>query len=285
MQREEFRNEIHQYIDQVYSDFQAVQDRISEMYSIVHEIFKKNSIHFYYGFGSLLGIVRDKGMIPWDADIDILIPISDAKRSVEILQKELPEDYYVVSNFIDRDYYLCESRVCHKNHNPEVFHVDIFYLIGAPSDPDVLKRFDERVKRVFYYRAIRNQPISKGNTRRSRMVYYIKSMLKFFMHTEPNILYNKRCNDMLFKYDISKSEYCIVWAVGGEIFPTSIFEPPIIYEKDGFECYLPNNPDEFLRIRYSNYNEYLPVSNRFEEFYAGYKRLRETTRREQSEIE
>ena len=279
MQREEFRNEIHRYIDQAYSEFQSVQDQITEMYSIVHEICKKNSIHCYYGFGSLLGIIRDKGMIPWDADIDILIYVSEAKHFIEILQKELPEDYYVVSNFIDRDYYLCESRVCKKNHNPEVFHIDIFYLIGAPSDPDKLKRFDERIKRVYYYRAIRNQPISKGNTKRSKMVYYIKKGLKFFMHIEPDYLFNKRCNDLLFKYDIEKSEHCIVWAVGGEVFPVSIFEPPIVYENDGFECFLPNNPEEFLKIRYSNYKEYLPISNRFEEFYAGYKRLSRITRR------
>ena len=275
MQREEFRNEIHQYIDQAYSEFQKVQDQITEMYTIVHEICKKNSIHSYFGFGSLLGIIRDNGMIPWDADIDILIKISDAERFINILQKELPEDYYVISNFIDHNYYLYESRVCKKNHNPEVFHIDIFYLIGAPSDPDKLRRFDARVKRIFYYRAIRNQPIYMGNTKRSKMVYYIKKGLKFFMHIEPNKLFNKRCNDMLFKYDIGESEYCIVWAVGAEIFPLSIFEPPTVYKKGAFECFLPNNSDEFLKIRYSNYGEYLPVSNRFDEFYAGYKRLLE----------
>lgn len=275
MQSEEFRKEIHQYIDYAYSEIQEYQDLITEIYKVFHEICKRNQIHCYYGFGSLLGIIRDEGMIPWDADIDVLIPISEAKHLIEVLKKELPDNYYLVSNFIDKNYYLCESRICKRGYNSEVLHLDIFYLIGAPSDPQKRQKFDQRVKRLFYYRAIRNEPIRirEGDKTADKIIYYIKKGLKIIMHLEPNLLLNKRCNDLLFKYDYSESEYCIVWAVGGEIFPVSIFEPPVVYQKNDFECYLPNDADAFLRIRYSDYDQYLPVSNRFEEFYANYKRF------------
>ena len=275
MKPEEFRDEILQYIDQAYSECLKLQGQITEMYKVFHEVCKRNHIHCYFGFGSLLGIVRDQGMIPWDADIDVLIPVSEAKHLIEVLQRELPEDYYVISNFTDKNYYLCESRVCQKGYDPEVVHIDIFYLIGAPANPKKRKKFDQRVKRLFYYRAIRNEQIhiSKEDTTADRIIYCIKKGLKFVMHIEPDQLLNKRCDKLLFKYDYCKSEYCIVWAVGGEIFPVSIFEPFEIYQKGDFECYLPNDADTFLRIRYSNYHQYFPISDRFEEFYANYKKF------------
>ena len=258
MQPEEFRVEIQRYIDDAYTEFQEFQNQ--------------------------LGIIRDKGTIPWDADIDVLIPVSKAEQLIEVLQKELPEDYYVISNFIDKNYFLCESRVCKKGYDPEVLHIDIFYLIGAPSDPKTRNQFDKRVKKAYSYRAIRNQQINKGINKKSKLLYYVKKIRKALMHVEPNILFNKRYNDLLFKYEFSTSEYCIVWAVGAEIFPVTIFEPPVIYKKDDFECYLPNDSEKFLKIRYSDYNRYLPVSARFEEFYSGYKRLLKMCGEKKSEI-
>lgn len=273
MHAEEFREEIHEYIDNAYTQFQEFQKQHAQMYKVFHEICKRNSIHCYYGFGSLLGIIRDNGTIPWDADIDVLIPVSEAKKLIAVLQKELPDDYYIISNFIDKNYYLCESRICKKGYDSEVMHIDIFYLIGAPSDPKTRNQFDKRVKHAFCYRAIRNGQITDGIKSKSKFLYFLKKVRKALMHIEPDFLFNKRCNDLLFKYEYSSSEYCIVWAVGGEIFPVSIFEPRIIYELDGFECYLPNNSDEFLKIRYADYEHYLPISARFDEFYSGFKRL------------
>lgn len=269
----EFKNEMHQFIDNAYTEFEDFQSQIMEMYSIFHDICMKNGIHCYYAFGSLLGVVRDKCMIPWDADVDVVIPVNQALKLIEVLQEQLPKDYYIVSNFIDKNYYLCESRICRKGFNPDVLHIDIFYLIGAPSDPSKLMKFDDKVRKMYYHRAIRYQSIEKGSTSRTKLVYYAKKIIKIFMHIEPNFLFNKRCNKMLFQYDFAKSDYCIVWATGGEIFPVNIFEPAQEYKLGQYKCLLPHNPEAFLRIRYSDFENYLPISDRFEEFYAGYKRL------------
>ena len=212
-------------------------------------------------------------MIPWDADIDVLVPINQMSKLLELLKNELPKDYYIVSNFLDENYYLCESRICSNKYDPEIFHIDIFYLIGAPEDKKELERFDKAVKKTYYTRALRYQAVEKGKTSRDKLVYYTKKCIRTVLHIEPNFVFNRKCKKMMFKYDYDNSHNCIVWAVGGEIFPVEIFEPIEIYQKDGFECYLPHNADEFLKIRYANYMEYLPIQNRFDEFYDGYKRF------------
>ena len=40
----------------------------------VAELLDKNSILYHLEGGTLLGIVRDKDLLPWDNDIDISIP-------------------------------------------------------------------------------------------------------------------------------------------------------------------------------------------------------------------
>ncbi len=50
-----------------------------EMLQKFVNICERNNLTYYLGDGTLLGAIRHKGFIPWDDDIDVLMPYADYK--------------------------------------------------------------------------------------------------------------------------------------------------------------------------------------------------------------
>lgn len=70
--------------------FSLVQKTGLNMFLAIYEICKKHNLSIMLGFGSALGAVRHKGFVPWDDDVDVLMPRSDYDKFIEICNSELP---------------------------------------------------------------------------------------------------------------------------------------------------------------------------------------------------
>lgn len=64
---------------------------------VFHEICEKHNIPYYMVGGTQLGAIRHKGFIPWDDDMDFGVPRIYYSVLLEILEKELPQEYRVIS--------------------------------------------------------------------------------------------------------------------------------------------------------------------------------------------
>ena len=72
-----------------------LQQAETETLDKVVEICEKNNLRYYLIGGTLLGAVRHKGFIPWDDDIDIVMPREDYDRFREIFEQQSNDAYYM----------------------------------------------------------------------------------------------------------------------------------------------------------------------------------------------
>ena len=66
----DFSDEIKNGLKEVQLEILDELDRICEAYGL----------RYYLAYGSLLGAVRHNGFIPWDDDIDVMMPYNDMVR-------------------------------------------------------------------------------------------------------------------------------------------------------------------------------------------------------------
>lgn len=78
------------------------KDEIRKLHRLILEILvdfihfcDENGLEYYLASGSILGAVREKGIIPWDDDVDIMMPRKDYNRLRDTFESEFGNKYVV----------------------------------------------------------------------------------------------------------------------------------------------------------------------------------------------
>jgi len=83
-------------------------------YDILKEldrICKKHNIKYFLGQGTLLGAAKYKGFIPWDDDIDLLIPYDELERLIKVFPQETNKNYMITNHKIEKHYPLPWAKI------------------------------------------------------------------------------------------------------------------------------------------------------------------------------
>ena len=78
-------------------------------------ICRMHGISYYLAQGTLLGAVREGGFIPWDDDIDVIMPYDDARRLVKIFPEYADEKYFITDISVEKYYPLMWKKIRAKN--------------------------------------------------------------------------------------------------------------------------------------------------------------------------
>lgn len=133
---------------EVYEGFKMqTKEYLKELHKVEVEILdeivricEKHSLKYYLIGGTLLGAIRHNGFIPWDDDLDIVMPRADYDKFCEICKTELDEKYYLHNIDTDNKYWLIHAKVrknntvfdeeiisnvdCHKGIFVDIFPLD-----------------------------------------------------------------------------------------------------------------------------------------------------------------
>lgn len=133
---------------EVSADLKAVWKVLLDILEELIRICKKYDLHYSMEGGSLLGAIRHKGFIPWDDDVDIVLPRKDYDKLIKVLPSELPPYYFAQTSLTEKHFHIPHLMVrdsrttgidpAHikwgKRFNQGI-RVDVLPLDGMPSAP------------------------------------------------------------------------------------------------------------------------------------------------------
>ena len=95
------------YLKKIHEEILTVMD-------VVDHLCRKNNIHYFLISGTLLGAIRHGGFIPWDDDLDIVMPRNDFNRFLELCGEQLPEGFELNWITTDPHYWRIYAKVSNK---------------------------------------------------------------------------------------------------------------------------------------------------------------------------
>lgn len=234
----------------------------------IDRICKKYNLRYTLAYGTLLGAVRHGGFIPWDDDLDIMMPRDDYNKLLEIWNKEAGPEYLIQEYHRDVDYTNNFAKVrrnhttflqdCEidKNYHKGIF-VDIF-----PGDYVA----SGKIKRVMQFVACAvNLLYSRGFTSGDGGIIGLIERILLLL---PEKYYSKMRT-------ISERAMCKSNRKGGEyiFFPCSIKGCKEYYPKDMFDNLQTiefsgkkysavRDYDRILRVVYNDYMQLPPEKER-----------------------
>ncbi len=246
-----------------------------DLLQVFDRVCKKHNLRWYPIGGVQIGVIRHKGIIPWDDDIDVAMPREDYDKFMEICPKELDNPYFLQSPLTDKDCYqtwlslrnsdTTGNRIsCMSKRLNNGVAIDILPLEGCE---DSLFRYKLRRFPMRIVSTICNTYVNEFNT--STTANILRKFLRMF-----------RINYLAVYRWLERQNSRHTWDKYNKVTLTLLADPiakdirHVIWEKEDFmrtvdmpfenmiTLPVPVGYDRILRTEYGDYMQFPPIEKR-----------------------
>ena len=242
------------------------QKKEIELLDVFISICKKHGLEYFLCGGTLIGAMRHAGFIPWDDDIDVMLPKADFKKFLRVVEGELPPEMMLktckkcpgytelIPKIMFVNSFVCEPWT--KVQEPSGIFIDIFPIEEFPKLTDRLRKILVLALSFTWHRP------------RKRLARAHKSVFGL-LGDVPIVLFLQSCHAFLrCVTTVLRWVLPTIWRTSPE-FATckteAVYEdvfPLAQHEFEGRMCNVPRHADICLRAHYGDWTQLPPESER-----------------------
>ena len=255
-----------------------VQKKAVDILVYIDKICRENNLKYTIFYGSLIGVERHRGFIPWDDDIDIVMPRPDYEKLIKLLKHD---SNYKLLSFETREKFrypfakvvdpqtVAKTKQFFSGEEEDLgVFVDVFPIDGIPDSKEERQVLREETEN---YRLNLMDTLGLSYARSFNVAKaMIKLVVRYPHHKKlmkigNNVYWQNKYQEAAKKIALDETQTCgyLEWIhIHWGVFPTQWFESYEDVEFEGHKVMAIKNRRDFLTLRYGDYMTMPPENER-----------------------